>query len=210
MVKVKQSHQTQTKVIDVYGQETEPICNLANQFGSLTKQFEYTVNLDGKQIFPKDTIKQNIVTKYKSENYNISSLNYNLLGFNITASNIKIHVNPSRTGQTTTRVDFPIVIARNISVTNASINLKYADVNLGSIYGSYNKNTDKMTMHIQLAYLYNIYPICKKYNIIAKNRHYLRNTKSAYLLQMKLVGQQGIKHIVVAIILVIAMTIMID
>jgi hypothetical protein len=27
MIKVKQSHQTQTKVIDVYGQETEPICN---------------------------------------------------------------------------------------------------------------------------------------------------------------------------------------
>jgi hypothetical protein len=67
-----------------------------------------------------------------------------------------------------TRVDLPIVIARNVSVTNGSINLKYAEVNMGSVYGIYNKNTDKMTMHIQLAYLYNIYPICKKYNIKAK------------------------------------------
>jgi hypothetical protein len=124
--------------------------NLANQFGSLTKQFEYTVNLDGKQIFPNDTIKQNIVTKYKSENYNISSLNYNLLGFNITASNIKIHVNPSRIDQTMTRVDLPIIIARDVSVTNGSINLKYAEVNMGSVYGIYNKNTDKMTMHIPI------------------------------------------------------------
>jgi hypothetical protein len=125
--------------------------NLANQFDSLTKQFEYTVNLDGKQIFPNDTIKQNIVTNYKSENYNISSLNYNLLGFNITASNIKIHVNPSRIDQTMTRVDLPIVIARNVSVTNGSINLKYAEVNLGSVYGIYNKNTNKMTMHVPIS-----------------------------------------------------------
>jgi hypothetical protein len=125
--------------------------NLANQFDSLTKQFEYSVNLDGKQIFPNDTIKQNIVTNYKSENYNISSLNYNLLGFNITASNIKIHVNPSRIDQTMTRVDLPIVIARNVSVTNGSINLKYAEVNLGSVYGIYNKNTNKMTMHVPIS-----------------------------------------------------------
>jgi hypothetical protein len=40
-----------------------------------------------------------------------------------------------------TRVDFPIVIARNVSVTNGSINLKYAEVNMGSVYGIYNKNT---------------------------------------------------------------------
>jgi hypothetical protein len=125
--------------------------NLANQFGNLTKQFEYTVNLDGKQIFPNDTIKQNIVTKYKSENYNISSLNYNLLGFNITASNIKVHVNPSRIDQTMTRVDLPIIIARNVSVTNGSINLKYAEVNMGSVYGIYNKNTDKMTIHVPIS-----------------------------------------------------------
>ena len=125
--------------------------DLANQFGSLTKQFEYTVNLDGNQIFPNETIKQNIVTQYKSENYNISSLNYNLLGFNITASNIKIHVNPSRIDQTMTRVDLPIIIARNVSVTNGSINLRYAEVNMGSVYGIYNKNTNKMTMHIPIS-----------------------------------------------------------
>ena len=122
--------------------------NLAKQFGGLTKQFEYTVNLDGKQIFPNDTIKQDIVSKYKSADYNIGNLNYKLLGFNITASNIKIHVNPSKIDQTTTRVDFPVMTARNVSVTNGSINSKYGAVNLGSIYGIYNKSTDKMTLHI--------------------------------------------------------------
>jgi hypothetical protein len=125
--------------------------DLAKQFGGLSKQFEYTVDLDGRQIFPNDTIKQSIVTNYKSENYNISSLNYRLLGFNITASNIQIHVNPSRIDQTMTRVDFPIVNAKNVIVTNGLVNLKYSEVNLGSIYGIYNKNTDKMTMHIPIS-----------------------------------------------------------
>jgi hypothetical protein len=122
--------------------------NNNNIFGNLAKQFEYTVDLDGKQIFPNDTIKQDIVTKYKSADYNISNLNYKLLGFNITASNIKIHVNPSKIDQTRTRVDFPVMTARNVSVTNGSINPKYGEVKLGSIYGIYNKSTDKMTMHI--------------------------------------------------------------
>jgi hypothetical protein len=125
--------------------------NFAKQFGGLTKQFEYTVNLDGKQIFPNDTIKQDIVTKYKSKDYNINNLNYKILGFNINASNIKIRVNPSRIGQITTRVDFPVLLARNVTVTNGSINLKYRQVNLGSIYGIYNKGTDKMTMHIPIS-----------------------------------------------------------
>jgi len=47
-----------------------------------------------------------------------------------------------------TRVDFPVIIAKNVSVTNGLINSKYGEVNLGSIYGIYNENTNKMTMHI--------------------------------------------------------------
>jgi hypothetical protein len=50
-----------------------------------------------------------------------------------------------------TRVDFPIVIARNAQYYHGSINLKYAEVNMGSVYGIYNKNTDKMTMHIPIS-----------------------------------------------------------
>jgi hypothetical protein len=122
--------------------------NNNNIFGNLAKQFEYTFDLDGKQIFPNDTIKQDIVAKYRSADYNISNLNYKLLGFNITASNIKIHVNPSRIDQITTRIDFPVMTANNVTVTNGSINSKYSKVNLGSIYGIYNKSTDEITMHI--------------------------------------------------------------
>ena len=130
---------------DVFG-------NLAKQFDSFTKQFEYTVDLNGKQIFPNDIIKQDIVTNYKSSNYNISSLKYRLLGFDITASDIRIHVNPSKIDTVKTKINFPLVFARNVTVNNGLINLRYYEINLGSIYGIYDKTTDKMTMHIPIRF----------------------------------------------------------
>jgi hypothetical protein len=78
-------------------------------------------------------------------------LKYNILGFNVIAHNINIHVNPSRIDATRTRVDIPLMLARNVTVTNGVLNLNYNEVNLGSIYGIYDKTTDKMTVHIPLA-----------------------------------------------------------
>ena len=126
------------------------IGNITKAFNGLTRQPEYTVSLDGKQIFPNSTLKQNIVDKYQSSTYDIRDLKYNILGFNITAHDIKIHVNPSRIDTTKTRVDMPVMLARNVTVTNGVINLKYNRVDLGSIYGIYDKTTDKMMVHIPL------------------------------------------------------------
>ena len=126
------------------------IGNISKAFNGLTRQPEYTVSLDGKQIFPNSTLKQNIVDKYQSSTYDIRDLKYNILGFNITAHDIKIHVNPSRIDTTKTRVDMPLMLARNVTVTNGVINLNYNQVDLGSIYGIYDKTTDKMMVHIPL------------------------------------------------------------
>jgi hypothetical protein len=124
--------------------------NLAKQFDSLTKRFEYTVDLDGNQVFSNNTVKQDIVKNYKSSDYNISSLIYRLLGFSIDASDVKIHVNPSKIDATKTKLDFPVVVAKNVTVINGSINLKYDNVNLGGIYGVYDEGTDKIRMHIPI------------------------------------------------------------
>ena len=126
------------------------IGNITKAFNGLTRQPEYTVSLDGKQIFPNSTLKQNIVDKYQSSTYDIRDLKYNILGFNITAHDIKIHVNPSRIDTTKTRVDMPLMLARNVTVTNGVINLNYNQVDLGSIYSIYDKTTDKMMVHIPL------------------------------------------------------------
>src|ERR687896_2519745 len=52
---------------------------------NIIKNFEYTFDLDGSQIFPNNDIKQDIVSEFKSSNYNINDLNYEILGFKIIA-----------------------------------------------------------------------------------------------------------------------------
>ena len=119
---------------------------------NLIKNFEYTFDLEGNQIFPTDNIKQDIVSEYKSSEYNINDLNYELLGFKIRASDIKIHVDPKKINDTETRIDIPLLLAKDIKVSNGGlINLSYDAVDLGSIYGIYNKATDKMTVHVPLS-----------------------------------------------------------
>ena len=115
---------------------------------NFVKNFEYTVDLPGKQIFPNDKIKQNITSDYKSGEYNIANLSYVLLGFRITASDIKIHIDPKRIDSSKTRVNIPLMHAKNVKLSNGHINLSYNQIDLNSVYGIYDKNTDKMTVHI--------------------------------------------------------------
>jgi hypothetical protein len=159
IISVFMYNQYDTNLLSVYAQSnTNPLDNaLSHIFGNITKAFngltrqpEYTISLDGKQIFPNSTLKQNIVDNYQPSTYDIRDLKYNILGFNVTAHDIKIHVNPSRMDTTKTRVDIPLMLARNVTVTNGVINLNYNQVNLGSIYGIYDKTTDKMMVHIPL------------------------------------------------------------
>lgn len=118
---------------------------------NLVKNFEYTFDIEGKQIFPTSNIKQDIVSEYKSSEYTIDDLNYELLGFKIRASDIKIHVDPKKIDDTETRVDIPVLLAKDIKVSNGGlVNLSYDAVDLGSVYGIYNKATDKMTVHVPL------------------------------------------------------------
>ena len=78
-------------------------------------------------------------------------MNYELLDFKITASNIKIYVDPKKIDDTKTRVDLPLMLAKDIKVSNSPINLSYKEVDLGSVYGIYDKTTDKMTVHVPVS-----------------------------------------------------------
>jgi hypothetical protein len=119
---------------------------------NLIKNFEYTFDLDGSQIFPNNDIKQDIVSEYKSSNYNIDDLNYELLGFKIIASDIEIRVDPKRIDETKTRIDIPLLLAKDTKVSDGGlINLSYNEVELGSVYGIYDKATDKMSVHVPIA-----------------------------------------------------------
>ena len=118
---------------------------------NLINNFEYTFDLEGRQIFPTNNIKQDIISEYKSSEYNIDDLNYELMGFKIIASDIKIRVDPKKIDDSKTRVDIPLILAEDVKVSNGPINLSYKEVNLGSVYGIYDKTTDKMTVHVPVS-----------------------------------------------------------
>jgi hypothetical protein len=135
----------------------DPFDLAANAYRYFIKQFknlEFTVDLNANQIFPNDEIKQDIVSKYKSAEYNITNLKYELLGFNIIASDIKIHVDPTKIDVTKTRIDIPVMLAKNVKVSNGVINLSFNEIDLGSIYAMYDRNPDKMTVHVPMSIAY--------------------------------------------------------
>lgn len=113
----------------------------------LVDVFEYTFEIDGPQIFPNDTVKHSIVTEYNPSVYNIPSLQYKIMDHTINASDVQIHVDPTRIDEANTRLDFQIY-ANNAEVTGQWLSKSYNDLEIRSAYGIYNLVTDKMTIHI--------------------------------------------------------------
>lgn len=119
-----------------------------------TRPFEHQVEIDANQIFANETLKREIINKSGSFEFTIPSLNYSLLGFNISAYDVKVNANAKQVmddsgGQSNkTRIDFPVMLARNVNVTNEMISQKYENVDLSSIYAFYDPETDKFTFHV--------------------------------------------------------------
>ena len=57
---------------------------------NFVKQFEYTVDIGEDQVFPNKTIKHKIVDRYESSEYALHMLKYSMLGFDISATDIRI------------------------------------------------------------------------------------------------------------------------
>jgi hypothetical protein len=69
-------------------------------------------------VFPNETIKTFILDKKEPLEYIIPIMKYNLLGFDIFATNIKVVTDPKQInieGKNKTRLDFPIMNASNVS-----------------------------------------------------------------------------------------------
>jgi hypothetical protein len=119
-----------------------------------TRPFEHHVEIDANQIFANETLKREIINKSGSFEFTIPSLNYSLLGFNISASDVKVNANAKQVmddsgGQSNkTRIDFPVMLARGVNVSSDMISQKYENVDLSSIYAFYDPETDKFTFHI--------------------------------------------------------------
>ncbi len=132
-----------------FGLQEEPIIINKNNDVALAilDPFEYTFDINGGQIFPNDTVKNAIVAEYKPSFYNIPSLYYEIMGHSINASNVQIHVEPTRIDDTNTRLDFQIY-ANSAQVTGDLLTKSYSNLDITSTYGIYNRVTDKMTIHV--------------------------------------------------------------
>ncbi|HEX2409161.1 MAG TPA: hypothetical protein VHJ38_18315, partial [Nitrososphaeraceae archaeon] len=78
-------------------------------------------------------------------------LEYNLLGFEIFATDIKVKTEPKNifeNGKNKLRIEFPIMQAKNVKVNNEIFNLNYDDIDLSSTYTIYDSELDKFTIHI--------------------------------------------------------------
>ncbi len=118
-----------------------------------TRPFEHQVEIDANQIFPNETLKREIINKSGSFEFTIPNLNYSLLGFNISASDVIVNASAKQvmddSGQNNkTRIDFPVMLARSVNVSNDMISQKYENVDLSSIYAFYDPETDKFIFHV--------------------------------------------------------------
>jgi hypothetical protein len=114
------------------------------------KPFEHQVEIGANQIFPNETLKHEIIANSTSLEFTMPFLNYNLLGFNISATDIEVNATSKKVidDGNKKRIDFPVMLARNVNVSNKIINQNFNDVDLSSIYAIYDPNTDEFTFHI--------------------------------------------------------------
>lgn len=120
---------------------------LDNTIFFLLDEVEYTFDIYGAQIFPNDQLKYSILTEHNQSIYNISHLSFAIMDHTINASNVQIHVQPASLDDTKTRLDIQIYAA-TANVTGQWMSKSYNNLEIRSLYGIYDRTTDKMAVHV--------------------------------------------------------------
>jgi hypothetical protein len=72
-----------------------------------------------------------MIGKSGQSEFKIPIMKYNLLGFNISATDINVKANMTKIGQSnSTRIDFPVMQARDVNVLNGVLNQNFTNVDL--------------------------------------------------------------------------------
>lgn len=113
---------------------------------------EYKVDISSDEIFPDDEIKSSVLNNRQPTEYTLPELTYSLLGYKISASDIKVKTETKEmNGGDKLRIDFPVMKAKNVKVSNGDVNFDFANVDLASTYVIYNAKSDKFTVHVPLS-----------------------------------------------------------
>jgi hypothetical protein len=122
-------------------------------FDVFTKPLEHTIEIDANQLFPNETLKREIINKTGPLEFTMPTLNYNLLGFNISATDLKVVANvtqitDNKDQSQKMRFNFPVMLADNVNVSNGVIKQNFEDVDLASIFAIYDPTTDKFQFRV--------------------------------------------------------------
>lgn len=114
------------------------------------KLFEHQIEIDANQIFPNESLKRQMIDNSTSLEFTMPVLHYNILGFNVSASNIEVNATSNKVidDGNKIRIDFPVMLAKKVNVSNEITNQNFSDVDLSSTYAIYDPKTDKFIFHI--------------------------------------------------------------
>lgn len=142
------------------GNDNDPLNTFGDFFNTfkknvfnLTKSLEYNVEIDANQVFPNEAVKAFILDKKEPLEYTIPIMKYNLLGFDIFATNIRVVTDSKQInieGKNKTRLDFSIMNASNVRVNNTMINLAFDNVDMSSTYVIYDPEKDKLSINVPI------------------------------------------------------------
>jgi hypothetical protein len=120
---------------------------LDNTIFFLLDEVEYTFDIYGAEIFPNDQLKYSILSEHNQSVYYISNLSFPIMDHTINASDVHIHVQPTMLDDTSTRLDIQIYAA-TADVTGQWMSKSYDNLEIRSLYGIYDRTTDKMVVHV--------------------------------------------------------------
>lgn len=81
--------------------------------------FEHQIEIDANQIFPNESLKNEVIGNTSSLEFTLPELNYNLLGLNISASNIEVNASSEQVNDSNKkRIDYPTMLEKNVTVSN--------------------------------------------------------------------------------------------
>jgi hypothetical protein len=104
--------------------------------------------LQCNNFFPDDKLKNYILTDHNQAVYNISHLGFEIMDHTINASDVQIYVQPAILDDTKTGLDIQIYAAA-ADVTGQWLSKGYNNLEMKSLYGIYDKTTDKMIVHVR-------------------------------------------------------------
>lgn len=107
---------------------------------------DYKFDVAASQLFPSRQVQEDVISG-SSSNFVIAKIDRQVMGFALSASDVQIHIQPSRIDSENTRLDVDMH-GKNVAIDSGYLHKKYPSLQLDSIYGVYNAKTDTVTVHV--------------------------------------------------------------